>query len=223
MLLAVAATEFEMKPLTAYCRLPHERLGRLVSGVGPMESAVKVMRFIGRYHTEIEAIVNFGIGGAYPAAPGEAGAGLLDVCLAEREVLGDFGICYGNAVEPFGDHVPVGMTEYRFDPVLVLKAEACLAASSIAVCRGTFVTVNGASGTLARGNSLKQRYRAICENMEGAAVARCCAEYGLPMVEVRAVSNLVEDRPSSAWRLDEACELAARAAACICHALQEEQ
>jgi len=58
-------------------------------------------------------------------------------------------------------------------------------------------------------------YRGLCENMEGAAVARVCREFGLPCLELRCVSNLVEDRDRSRWRLRDACAMAAEAAALV--------
>ena len=51
--------------------------------------------------------------------------------------------------------------------------------------------------------------------MEGAAVARVCHEFSLPMLEMRAISNYVEDRDPRNWRLAEACETAAEGAASL--------
>jgi len=48
--------------------------------------------------------------------------------------------------------------------------------------------------------------------MEGAAVARVAAAFGIDWLEVRAVSNLVGPRDRAAWRITEALE---RLAACV--------
>jgi futalosine hydrolase len=37
--------------------------------------------------------------------------------------------------------------------------------------------------------------------MEGAAAAHVCALYRLPFLEVRGISNLVEDRDRERWRI----------------------
>ena len=42
------------------------------------------------------------------------------------------------------------------------------------------------------------------ENMEGAAAAHVCALYDVSFLEIRAISNLVEDRDRSAWKVEEA-------------------
>lgn len=69
---------------------------------------------------------------------------------------------------------------------------------------------------------LRQRYDALCENMEGAAVARICEEYMLPLLEMRAVSNYVEDRDLTRWKLKEACDQAGKAAAMLLKGLKNE-
>jgi futalosine hydrolase len=48
--------------------------------------------------------------------------------------------------------------------------------------------------------------------MEGAAAAHVCALYDLPFLELRGISNLVEDRDREKWRLAEAAEAAQAAA-----------
>ena len=42
--------------------------------------------------------------------------------------------------------------------------------------------------------------------MEGFAVARVCDAFKLSCVEIRSISNFVEDRDVAGWRLEEACE-----------------
>ena len=46
---------------------------------------------------------------------------------------------------------------------------------------------------------LEERYHGLCENMEGAAVAQVAACHGVPWLEVRGISNMVEDRDLSKW------------------------
>ena len=46
--------------------------------------------------------------------------------------------------------------------------------------------------------------------MEGFGVLRACALAGVPGVELRAISNAVNEADRSRWRIDEALELLAR-------------
>ncbi len=221
MLLTVAATEIEMKPLLARCVAGQDAV-HCLSGVGPLEAAVSLTRRLAADHRRLRAVVNFGIAGAYRCRRQDGPeAQVLDICLAEREVFGDFGISFGNDTEPLGASAGAGCCDFVLDEALLRGARRILDSSSLGYHVGTFVTVAGASGTAARGASLQRRYRALCENMEGAAVARACREYALPLVEVRVISNLVEDRPGAAWRIEEACERAASVAALLLDGFRE--
>jgi futalosine hydrolase len=75
------------------------------------------------------------------------------------------------------------------DPRLVETASAALPAAHVMPI-GTTGRVGGSSGCQV-------------EAMEGFAVLRACELAGVPAVEVRVISNLVED-DRAAWRLDDA-------------------
>jgi futalosine hydrolase len=69
---------------------------------------------------------------------------------------------------------------------------------------GRFLTLAQVTGVRAFGDALHHRFNALCESMEGAAAAHVCALHDIPFLEVRGVSNLVEDRDRAAWRIAEA-------------------
>ncbi len=220
--LLVAATQTEMDAYRDIDRSSADEVHQLVSGVGPMESGITMSRFLERHHTKIRTVVNFGIGGAYFSGS-KRQLELFDLCLAEREILGDFGVCYGNRVEPFAEEIVPAPSVFELDSTLLATARSALAAETIDIPVGTFVTVNGASGFKVRGDHFATRYGAICENMEGAAVARVCELFDLPLVEVRAISNQVEDRSEEVWPIAEAAARAAWAAMLIIKRLQDER
>ena len=66
---------------------------------------------------------------------------------------------------------------------------------------GNFVTVSAATGTQKRAKELEERFRAVCENMEGAAIAQVCAIYKIPMFEIRGISNIAGVRDKRKWNL----------------------
>jgi futalosine hydrolase len=187
-----------------------------------MESGITLSRFLERHHRKIRTVVNFGIGGAYYCGPNRQ-LEQLDLCLAEREILGDFGVCYGDRVEPFAEDQFAVRSVFNLDPNLLAAASSALTAETINWSVGTFVTVNGASGFKLRGDHFAERYGAICENMEGAAVARVCELFDLPLVEVRAISNQVDDRTEEAWPIAEAAARAAQAAKIIIKRLLDQK
>lgn len=218
--LVVAATQTEMDAYGPMDQSSADSVRQLVSGVGPMESGITLSRFLERHHTKIRSVVNFGIGGAYSSGPNHQ-LEVLDLCLAEREILGDFGVCYGDRVEPFPQNEFPAQSVFKLDPTLLAAAQSALSAETIDATVGTFVTVNGASGFKVRGDHFADRYGAICENMEGAALARACELFDLPLVEVRAISNQVEDRTDEVWPIAEAAARAAQAAKLIIKKLQD--
>lgn len=197
MYLIAAPTELEVDALR-HKVIPSGRFDFLVTGVGPVESAISLTRLLEAKRAG--AVILFGIGGAYTGS----GVSILDICLAEEEHFGDIGIALDDGVHGFADETLTGKRGFDLGNSLSSRLRVHLMDLGIPFRSGPFVTVHACSGTLRRGNSLRDRYHAICENMEGAAVARVCGLYGLPMVEVRCISNMVEDRDTSRWKIDEA-------------------
>jgi futalosine hydrolase len=232
MILVVAATDFEMQPLTRLLAVDKDDSGQevrdnpyrtLIAGVGPVETALRLTRYLERSDSPIDMVLNFGVAGAYISTSSGASdqAALLDLCLAEQESLGDFGICFAEAIEPFDPKLGGDIT-FPLDPSLLDQARNILARQGMAYRCGNFVTVSAASATRKRGMMLAARFHGLCENMEGAAVARVCAEFSLPLLEVRVVSNMVEDRDLTLWRMAEACSLAAEATALLVRKMGEQ-
>lgn len=218
MYLVTSATEMEMAPFVRACQ-NHDPRYRLITGVGPLESTYSLTRRLAEDRSGIRGVLNFGVAGAYPLVNGVVGAELLDICVAELECMGDLGICFDDRIEAFaGEHVPV-RTRFPVDQDLADQAAGVLAEAGITCHRGVFVTVCSVSGTAGRGEIVAAGQGGLCENMEGAAVAGVCDAFNLPLLELRCISNFVEDRDVSRWRLGEACEKAGMAAALVLRAL----
>ena len=221
MFLIAAATEIEMVPLQRLLEEANIRYPTLITGAGPVEAAVRMAVFLAARHKAITAVVNVGVAGGYIVdGGGDDGPKLLDLYLARTEAFGDLGICYPDRIDPLPEHL-TGRMRFQMDPNLLTHARRICVEHDIHVKTGDFITVAGASATRGRGNMFKERLQGCCEDMEGAAVARVCAEYSLPMLAIRCISNLVEDRDLTRWRLSEACAIAAQAAAVIIKNLSE--
>ena len=211
MILVVCATELELDPLRAIVPADENQWTALVCGVGVVETTLSLSRILEQRKGAFDTVVHFGVGGAYISSAGQ-GAELLDICLAEEELFGDFGICHKDHMEM----LPENLTHKARYPLSTDLRNHCidvLTKEHIRFRQGTFVTVAGVSATAERGEMLQRQYQGLCENMEGAAVARVCEEYALPLLELRCISNYVEDRNLSRWRLQEACQSAAECTA----------
>ena len=216
MILVVCATELELRPLLERVPVDEKKWTSLVSGVGAVETTLSLSRILEQRKGEFTAVIHFGVAGAYITGADQS-LKLLDICLAKEELFGDFGICHKNHIEPLPKQL-VHKTRYSLDNNLLNQCSKVLARQNITFQQGTFVTVAGVSATAERGHMLRGQYDALCENMEGAAVARVCEAFSLPLLELRCISNYVEDRDLSGWKLEDAC---LHAAMCTSTFLQE--
>ena len=212
MILVVSATTFEMDAFfQAGPKLPVQQL---VCGIGPVEAALHLGLYLSRQHPLPAAVLNIGIAGAY--CRGQEHANILDICLAEQEELGDLGKCEGRHLWPLivkNCNLPAS---FYPDATLRRHIHKQLGAAGIVCSSGRFITLSCASGDKERGDMILARYPdALCENMEGAALARVCAHFQLPFAELRCISNLVDDSDKQQWRLQEACIRCGQAAALL--------
>lgn len=218
MILVTVASQIEQAPLLTLLE-PSKDIHLLVTGVGPVETAFTLTRYLESLAIKPAMIINTGIAGAYVSdKPGEDAA-MLDLCLAGSEVFGDFGVQLEDGYLYF-DQAMAGEVQFDLDKKLNQRALTVLSAAAFHAIEGVFITVNSASGTGARGRILQRRWKGLCENMEGAAVARLCRYYQIPLLELRAVSNMVEDRDVSGWKIKEAAHKAALAVNILCKAMK---
>jgi futalosine hydrolase len=222
-LLLLCATEGEASLLAAQIDSPQEtlRLGkrtvsgflsgvpcRLVfTGIGMVNAASELTRQLEAERPSLS--VQFGIAGAYPPC----GLPLGSVVFATEEIYGEVGVLTPEGWHPAdlmgfpllpGD--PPRFNRFPLDPGLVERAAA--------VCdgaRGPFLTLSQCTGVRSLADELYRRFEATCENMEGAAAAHVCALYGVPFLEVRGVSNMVENRDRSRWNIPLAAKVAQEA------------
>jgi len=176
----------------------------IISGIGTANASAATA-LVAHFFTP-DLIISTGCAGAYPGSGLEIG----DISLATTEVFADEGV-----VTPEGwrslEYIGIPLLERtgrRFFNEIPLSPHANAAALKVAaqlgsatLTTGRFLTVATCSGTNARGEELKDRFGGICENMEGAAVALIAARYGIECMELRGISNYVEDRDSSRWNI----------------------
>jgi futalosine hydrolase len=175
-----------------------------ISGIGTANASAATALVAHLFTPDL--LISTGCAGAYPGSGLEIG----DIALATTEVFADEGV-----VTPEGwrslEHIGIPLldrTGRHFFNEIPLSPHANAAALKVAaqlgiatLTTGRFLTVATCSGTNARGEELKERFGGICENMEGAAVALMAARYGIECMELRGISNYVEDRDCSRWDL----------------------
>lgn len=216
MFLLVAATEGEMRPVRRQIAKQFDN-DLLVTGVGQVETTLALSRYLSEPQRAVTGVISFGVAGAYQ----DSGLGILDLCLARKEVWGDFGICTGDDIKDFDGLDFLSIKEFELDSAFLIRGMNILQNKGFSPKTGGFVTVSCVSGTAARGNRLRDRYNAFCENMEGAAVVRVCNSFGIPCFELRTISNMVEDRDRSKWQIPEAINCCADAVVALLAGLND--
>ena len=147
--------------------------------------------------------VSAGIGGGFPDS-----AKIGDLLAADRIIAADLGAQDGDRF--------LSLDDLGFGTCL---HEAFRVPGDVFV-RGDVLTVNTATGSAQRADFLRARYpAAIGEAMEGYGVAVAAARFGVPVAEIRAVSNPVGPRDRNAWRIGEALAALTEAARLIVEGL----
>ncbi|MBB0245850.1 futalosine hydrolase [Streptomyces alkaliphilus] len=169
----------------------------VVTGVGPAAAAAGTAEALTRARAEgrpFHLVLCAGIGGGFvPHAP------LGSVVVASRIVAADLG---AGTADGFVDVAELGFGSVAHEPPADLAAEVALAAGALLA---PVLTVSTVTGTAGRAADLAARHPgAGAEAMEGFGVAEAAARAGVPVLEVRAVSNPVGPRDRAAWRIPEA-------------------
>lgn len=172
--------------------LPGIAFDVLVGGVGPAAAAADTATAL--VLADYTLVVSAGIGGGFqPAAP----PGSLVV--ADAIVAADLG---AETPDGFLDVRALGFGHSVHLPPPELAARAAEATGALLA---PVLTVSTVTGTAARAAELAARHpMAGAEAMEGFGVAEAAAAHGLPVLEIRAVSNAVGPRDRAAWRIGDA-------------------
>jgi len=183
------------------------RVGRntvkaVITGIGQVNTAQALTAML--EHDRPDIVIMAGCAGAYAGSSLKIG----DVAVATGEINAESGIITTggfNGMEETGFPLveSKGRPYYSSFP-LSEKHNSIIINTYKTAHLGQFLTVSTISGTAERGNELFARFGALCENMEGAAAAQVCLVYDVPFVEIRGISNMVEDRDKDRWDIDTA-------------------
>ncbi|CAM5471012.1 Futalosine hydrolase [Streptomyces rochei] len=169
----------------------------LAAGVGPALAAASTAAALTAAALDgapYALVVSAGIGGGFaPHAP------VGSLVVADEITAADLG------AETADGFLPV--TELGFGTVTHLPPAGLVGAVAAATGSrtGTVLTGSTVTGTAERAALLRARHpRALAEGMEGFGVAEAAAAHGVPVLELRAVSNPVGPRDRAAWRIGDA-------------------
>jgi futalosine hydrolase len=172
-------------------------------GVGKIAATMRMAAALaGQAGQRPDAVLLFGVGGAYPKRHLRQGLKplkVLDTCVVTTEFIVDDGVL---TPAGFVDLAQLGLGDVGpivCDPGLSGTLSAALACPQVAGA-----TVSTGAGTEAISQAFALRSGAQIETMEGGAIAAVCRHFEVPLVQLRVVSNRTGDRSQGGWDLDAA-------------------
>lgn len=168
-----------------------------LAGVGPVAAAANTAKALAGKGYRL--VISTGIGGGFPL---QVQVGSLVV--ADEIVSADLGV---ETLEGFLslDELKLGTTKVQAEPELVKQVSEALRAANLMVSVGPIITVSTATGTALSAEERSRRVPGVsAEGMEGYGVALAADIFGVPALEIRAISNEVGPRDRNAWKMKEA-------------------
>ena len=189
------------------------RFDVVIGGVGTAAAAASTARVLAT--AEYGLVVCAGIAGGFA---GQADIGSL--VLASEIVAADLG-----AETPEGfcsvDELGFGSARVPVDAGLTARLAEALRAAGLPAAAGPVLTLATVTGTAETAAELAARVPgAAAEAMEGYGVAVAAQACGVPVLELRSISNAVGPRNRDAWRIPEALKALEAASAVLMEVLR---
>ncbi len=168
--------------------------GVIITGVGPINAALAIGKSLNLLKRNT-LVVNIGLAGSFDLQK----APLATSWRITKEVYPEYGLADGDGV----DAKALGFPQWKTPDTVVwdevhlpelLQLNEILRHCPIEG-KASSMTVAGVTCCPARAAKLCAPYtEPLLENMEGFSMALACARYGVPLLEIRTVSNLVGTR-----------------------------
>jgi futalosine hydrolase len=171
----------------------------VIAGVGPALAAARTASALAV--SEYGLVISAGIGGGFNDR-----AEIGSLVVANEIVAADLGVETTDGFLSI-DELGFGSARIPVNTRLALEVTKALRAAGLSAHMGPILTVSTATGTME--TTLKRSSQvlgATAEGMEGFGVATAAQDRGIPILEIRAISNRVGPRDREAWRIKEALE-----------------
>lgn len=170
-----------------------------IAGVGPAAAAASTAIALAGRASDYGLVVSAGIAGGFA---GTAPVGTIVV--AGEAVAADLG---AETPEGFAsvDKLGFGTNRLEADASVASRLLKALRDEGIPAISGPVLTLSTVTGSAATADALAARVPgAAAEAMEGYGVAEAASRFGIPFIEIRAISNPVGPRDRAAWRIGDA-------------------
>jgi futalosine hydrolase len=169
----------------------------LTTGVGMVATAAWCSRTFAAEHYDLA--LNLGTCGSFDRS---LASGTIVHVTSDR--FAELGAEDGDGFLSIHELQLLGEDEFPFEGGLLVNSAPPPLAPLEKLRRVTGITVNTVHGNDRTIAAVREQYHPDVESMEGAAFMYACLIAGVPFAQVRAVSNVVERRNRSAWRMPQA-------------------
>ena len=195
-ILLVAATQAEIEPFLlhhGFNQLPVleksigvHQLSVLISGVGMVATAFALGNLFNS--KSFDLAVNAGIAGSFdPAIPPG------NLCRVTEDILAEFGAEDGNTFLK-AENIGLGKSQFFASPIAGFRIYDQLQEVKS-------VTVNKVHGNEESITEFVNQFDPQIETMEGASFFYACEQAGIPGIQIRSISNMVERRNKENWQI----------------------
>lgn len=170
------------------------------TGIGMVNTAYRLGNYFSNLEQKPLLAIQFGIAGAFPggALPGDG----VEVV---EEIFSEMG---AESPDGFLDLEKMGFENFNVAGQPVYNRLVNARPSNLRIPRVSSITVNKVHGLSNSIQEAQQLWTPEVENMEGAAFFQACLLSGIPFLEFRGISNVVEVRNRASWRIPEAIQAA---------------
>ncbi len=171
----------------------HDSVSIEICGVGPAVSAMTSHNLISDHRPQ--RVILVGLAGAFPQSKLQLGA----VVCGFKDRFADLGY---ESESQFFTLEEMGLCAYEKGDKRIGTQFFCEVMPGLKSVE--MITVSSMSASHARAAKMWHSFAAATESMEGASVAMVCAEFELPFLQIRTVSNFVGPRDPATWQIAKA-------------------
>jgi len=195
-ILITAATDAELLGLNLPSGKNRHSIKTAVHGVGILMASFHLQKLC---QTRPDLIIQLGIAGTYRSE-----ISLGQTVLVHTEVLGDAGAEDGEDLLSLSELGFVPANDFPFTNAQLVNPHSVLFPPHLKSVTG--LTVNLAAGSQVTIDRRRRKFSPDIETMEGAVLHFMALQFGIPFIQFRGISNIVEPRNRANWQVEKALQ-----------------
>ncbi len=168
----------------------------LITGIGQAMMSYGLTKILMRHSYDF--VINAGIAGAYNHLLSKN-----DIVMTTREEFADLGNYYPDTIHTIFDKHLHDPDAFPFRNGKLFCPEQNIPAHAGAIKKVKGITVNALNRTPTAIQLIRNKFKPDIETMEGAAFFYCCLNETIPFIEIRSISNYIEETNTKDWSIEE--------------------